>query len=455
MAVGNIGTIPVALLFVLLAHALHAQTRVEVTPETSNTLVGSIVTVSVAVRSVASLRASQIGIVFDNSILDFVESSPGAFLKSNPAGMSVFFHESRLPQGVASPDTILVDQAILGRSHSSGEGDLVVLSFRALTNGTSPVQLVRVDLRDSANRYFAVPHIDGVVVVGGTSNRSPFFESTPRRNAVLDVLYSYTFDARDPDGDSLSYQILEAPAYIQLDPSTRTISGTPRMLGTSKVSLRANDGKGGSMIQSYQLTVYRGETPPSEPQLLSPADGAKLKKMRDTLRWTRCFDAGVGDRVLYRIRLKGGGLDTMFSNITDTVLVIEQGTLIENSSYVWYVEATDGVDTIRTRETYSFTTPSPTDIGNTPRVSTFMLREIFPQPSGTVAHILLDSRTMTTVRVSCTDYAGREVFHGNALELHPGYNQFTIDVSGFAQGAYVLRLDGADLGAAALIRVVR
>jgi len=94
-------------------------------------------------------------------------------------------------------------------------------------------------------------------------NAVPVVTSKPHTVAVVGEQYSYTINATDDDGQSLSYSLANAPSFLNLSPSG-TLSGTPLVadLGEHLIDIEVSDGTG-SVTQSYSLSVI--ELPESDP----------------------------------------------------------------------------------------------------------------------------------------------------------------------------------------------
>jgi hypothetical protein len=67
------------------------------------------------------------------------------------------------PDASVHADSVLVDQAILGASVYSGSGTLFTVTFKALTAGSSAIQLRNVDLRNNNNQSISNTVQNGVV----------------------------------------------------------------------------------------------------------------------------------------------------------------------------------------------------------------------------------------------------------------------------------------------------
>ena len=98
------------------------------------------------------------------------------------------------------------------------------------------------------------------VMVG---NRAPEITSTPVTTATVDSTYSYQLQATDVDGDNLSYSLETAPLGMSVEADT--ISWVPADAGSYDVTVRVNDGRGGSDTQSYSIEVSYapGSNPPT------------------------------------------------------------------------------------------------------------------------------------------------------------------------------------------------
>ncbi len=74
------------------------------------------------------------------------------------------------------------------------------------------------------------------------------------------VAWSYALSATDPDGDPLSYAIVDAPPDMTLDANTSTLAWlvTSEDIGEHPVTLEVSDGHGGTATQMFTLTVTAG-----------------------------------------------------------------------------------------------------------------------------------------------------------------------------------------------------
>jgi len=74
------------------------------------------------------------------------------------------------------------------------------------------------------------------------------------------VGWSYQLAASDPDGDPLSYKLVQGPPDMFLDPNTSTLTWyvTSEDLGDYDIVLEVSDGNGGVALQMFTLSVSAG-----------------------------------------------------------------------------------------------------------------------------------------------------------------------------------------------------
>jgi RHS repeat-associated protein len=98
-----------------------------------------------------------------------------------------------------------------------------------------------------------------VAVTAAPPNRPPVFTSTPVVDATVNTAYSYPAAATDPDGDPLTFTVISGPQGLSIDPATGLVTWAPTVaqLGTDAVTLRVDDGKGGTATQTYVIGVQQ------------------------------------------------------------------------------------------------------------------------------------------------------------------------------------------------------
>ncbi len=88
-------------------------------------------------------------------------------------------------------------------------------------------------------------------------NAAPRIISVPAFTAQPGVLYSYSAQAVDDDGDVPSWSLPDGPAGMAIDAATGLVQWTPTagQLGTHEATIRADDGRGGWATQTFRVTV--------------------------------------------------------------------------------------------------------------------------------------------------------------------------------------------------------
>ncbi len=153
------------------------------------------------------------------------------------------------------------------------DADTGQVTFLAPADGNYNVSI----LADDSNGGSAVQAYTLRVGDAGPANGSPIISSTPGTEATVDSLYLYLPQAADPDGDTLSYSLLSAPAGMQLllSPAGPAGEGGVRLewtpdstqLGPQPILLVVEDGNGGSASQSF--TVVVSDVPPNQPPVIT------------------------------------------------------------------------------------------------------------------------------------------------------------------------------------------
>lgn len=94
-------------------------------------------------------------------------------------------------------------------------------------------------------------------------NTAPTITSSPATAAVAGANYRYDVGATDPEGDTLSFALTQAPTGMAIDANGR-ITWTPAagQQGAHGVALRVQDPAGLSATQSYTVTVTVGNAAP-------------------------------------------------------------------------------------------------------------------------------------------------------------------------------------------------
>jgi len=130
-------------------------------------------------------------------------------------------------------------------------------------------------------------------------NVAPIIISEPIITATEDQLYSYQVEAKDPDGDSLTYLLAPSPEGMSINSENGLITWTPtnKQVGVNLVEVKISDGKL-SVTQSFEIEVSNVN---NFPQILSYSPTNTDIKINE------------GDSVGFEIQAKDIDLNTFLS----------------------------------------------------------------------------------------------------------------------------------------------
>jgi len=228
-------------------------------------------------------------LAFSNPGLESIDFEPRWLLPANQA-----------PHFTSVPTT----RATVGRpwtypaTAEDGDGDSVTWSLLVAPSGMTQAggQLdwtpaaagsFEVVMRASDGRGGVSRQSFSVNVVEAGFNAPPIFITAPVIQAPTGADYSYQAAVVDPDGDSVTFALLSAPAGLGVDPATGLLSWTNAQPGQHSVIIEADDGQGGQTTQSYTLFIGEPATTPPGPGFVS----------------TPITFAGVDTQYRYRYRL--------------------------------------------------------------------------------------------------------------------------------------------------------
>jgi uncharacterized repeat protein (TIGR01451 family) len=92
----------------------------------------------------------------------------------------------------------------------------------------------------------------------GPQNHPPVITTDPITTVPVGKNYSYDLDAEDKDGDKLKYMLVQAPEGMSIAADTGLISWLPTQedIGMNPVTVKVEDGNGGSDTQEFNIKVY-------------------------------------------------------------------------------------------------------------------------------------------------------------------------------------------------------
>lgn len=103
----------------------------------------------------------------------------------------------------------------------------------------------------------------GSATIDPPSNQAPAISGSAPSSAKVNEAYSFQPSASDPDGDALTFQISNKPAWATFDTTTGRLSGTPSTSSTgvfSDVRITVSDGRTSSALAPFSISVTGSQT---------------------------------------------------------------------------------------------------------------------------------------------------------------------------------------------------
>ncbi len=168
------------------------------------------------------------------------------FVSENlPLNEQVIYHSVDVPEGMTISSSGLINWA--PRQDQVGSHQIVVSVH---------------DVLGQLNHYTVN------ISVAEQNNAPPVFNSAPTLNVDAGQAYTYTAQATDPEGQTVTYELIETPAGVSIDASTGLVNWTPNesQVGDNVITIRATDADSVFADQSFVVTVNDVvvvNTPPS------------------------------------------------------------------------------------------------------------------------------------------------------------------------------------------------
>ena len=181
--------------------------------------------------------------------------------------------------------------------------------------------------------------------------------------------------------------------------------------GMSPVNIVSYEFRNGSnkyiSVQTDSGIIIVNSTPKTV-QLVSPKNGDVIDTtLPVSLVWSKSIDNDTGDNVRYMVHLTSAFSSFTFSNISDTTLPLTKGILKEDTEFMWYVDATDGIDTAFSMQTFKFKTPGTHYLAEIPDV--LNVEQNYPNPFNQFTTIQFSVNFATQAEVKVYDMTGREI----------------------------------------------
>ena len=93
-----------------------------------------------------------------------------------------------------------------------------------------------------------------------TGNTAPSISGRPGPSVVVGTSFAFTPVASDPDGDNLTFSIVNQPGWATFTPSTGMLNGTPGpgdVRDYTNIVISASDGQLTSSLQAFDISVIQ------------------------------------------------------------------------------------------------------------------------------------------------------------------------------------------------------
>jgi hypothetical protein len=158
-----------------------------------------------------------------------------------------------------------------------------------------------------------------------SGNRAPTISGAPATSATVGTAYAFQPTGSDPDGNTLSYSIVNRPAWASFSTSTGRLSGTPSSTyagtTTSNIIISVSDGTVSTALPAFSIAVRQATSGSA------------------TLRWTPPTTNSDGSPLvnLAGFRIVYGQASRQYSQVLNIPSPVVATAMIENlSAGTWY-----------------------------------------------------------------------------------------------------------------------
>jgi VCBS repeat-containing protein len=211
-------------------------------------------------------------------------------------------YSARLAGGGALPAWLAFDPVTRTFSGTPGNANVGTISIEVIaTDGAGATATDTFDL-----------------VVTNTNDAPTVANPIPDQNATEDAAFSFQFASNtfaDVDaGATLTYFVQLAgggalPTWLTFNSTTRTFSGTPANgdVGTISIDVVANDGNGGTVTDTFNITVANVNDAPTVANPIPNQTATEDSSFNFQFAPNTFADVDVGDTLTYSAQLAGGG----------------------------------------------------------------------------------------------------------------------------------------------------
>ncbi len=220
---------------------------------------------------------------------------------------------------------------------------------------------------------------------------------------------------------------------------------TPWYMHAIEAGFEIFSGGQGLTTYSFASDVIETDTPlnyaPLSFRIQSPPDGGTVDSLVVTFKWQVASDPDL-DSIEYILYLSGPDADTTIAGLSENSFVFDGKNFLQsNTTYTWYVEATDKIDTTMSTTQRTFSTPTSIGVNlNTQYPNKFLLHQNYPNPFNSSTEIVFEIETATELDLSVFNLLGKKLKTLRAGYYQPGKYRTIFDASELPSGVYYYQL---------------
>lgn len=324
-------------------------------------------------------------------------------------------------------------------------------SFTIMTYTSHSDSFSHIHLPSGIRGHLVYNSTETVLVVDNITGGSP--------NAVMDeaetmedlaVTINVLANDYDVNGDPVLIESFMQPLHgtvVQSGDSSFIYTPEMNYSGRDSFQYTITDNTDGTSQGLVVILITPVNDPPEQFSLMEPADQTELNNISQPImfRWGTSRDA-ENDPILYKFHLSGGSIDTSVMNISDTLINFDgSAVLVAGATYQWFVEATDGRDTVSS-DTFTLSIATVLSTGDViPELpKKFALKQNYPNPFNPTTQIEFLLPVQSPVYLSIYNIMGQRVAYLiNGQILKAGSYSIPFDGSKLPSGIYIYHLQAS------------
>jgi hypothetical protein len=204
------------------------------------------------------------------------------------------------------------------------------------------------------------------LTVGNLNDDPTIVTPLSNKTATKGIAFTLNLGANFADidvGDDLTYTITGLPAGLSANPNTGVISGTATAVGTSTVNVTVDDGNGGFLNESFNLTVA-ANTAPTLVTSIADQTAIAQKAFNFAFGASTFKNLDIDDTLVFSAKLANGSALPTWLKFNPTTRSFS-GTPTQSGTLSIRVTATDRLG-ITVSDTFNLTIQPPTPVDPPP-----------------------------------------------------------------------------------------